>query len=184
MIGGHGYLLGDEGGAFWIGRRALEDVLRSAESRGLAGDPAALAGAAERRFGPLEDLHVRLYGLDRPVHAIAEFARDVCAAADAGDVAAHAILREAAAELVLLAAAAVRAAGPDGPVPLALGGRLLGEGSALRRELDHALSRSHLDVVLRSADADGAEGAVMLGLRDDPGRYAILVHRWPEGRTA
>ena len=34
MIGGHGYLLGDEGGGFWIGRAGLRAVLRSLDGRG------------------------------------------------------------------------------------------------------------------------------------------------------
>ena len=34
IIGGHGYLLGDEGGAFWIGREGLRAVLRALDGRG------------------------------------------------------------------------------------------------------------------------------------------------------
>lgn len=34
VIGGHGYLLGDEGGGFWLGQRGLGAVLRASEGRG------------------------------------------------------------------------------------------------------------------------------------------------------
>ena len=176
VLGGHGYLLGDEGGAYWIGRRGLNAVLRSVDGRGAAD---ALAGAAERRYGSLGDLHVRLHTIDRPVNAIAQFAPDVLHAADTGDPAAGLIVADAARELLLLVRAGAGAAG-DGRerVPIALGGRLLAEGSALRRMLDGLLTRLDIPVAARTADASGLDGAVLLGLATDAGRYGSLVHRW------
>ena len=43
IVGGHGFLLGDEGGAFWIGRRALAAILRAREGR----DPRASRPVAD-----------------------------------------------------------------------------------------------------------------------------------------
>lgn len=182
VLGGHGYLLGDEGGAYWIGRRGLNVVLRGVDRRGAAD---ALATAAERRYGPLGDLHVRLHSIDRPVHAIAQFAPDVLDAADIGDPAAGLIVADSARELLLLARAGVSAVG-DGQahVPLALGGRLLAEGTALRRMLDDLLARIDVPVAVRTADATGLDGAVLLGLASDASRYGSLVHRWQEGAAA
>ena len=45
IIGGHGFLLGDEGGGFWIGSRGLNAVLRAADGRG---EPTALTGGGDR----------------------------------------------------------------------------------------------------------------------------------------
>ena len=154
-------------------------------AHGRGGIPAAkrlrggLAQAAERRFGPLDEIPSRLHAIERPVDAIAAFAQDVFEAFDEADHVAVEVVDDAAAELVLLVAAASRWAGADqATVPLALGGRLLTEGTPLRRRLDEGLARAHLAVSARTADRSPVEGAVMLGLRDNPGRYGGLVHRW------
>jgi glucosamine kinase len=181
IIGGHGFLLGDEGGGFWIGRRALAAVFRAREGRDTRGESAGgrLTQAAELRFGPPDKIPARLHAIDRPVDAIATFAQDVFEAFNEADHLAVEVVDDAAAELVLLIAAASHWAGADqATVPLALGGRLLTEGTPLRRRLDEGLARAHLEVSPRTADRSPVEGAVMLGLRDSPGRYGGLIHRW------
>ena len=149
ILGGHGFLLGDEGGGFWIGRRALAAVLRAREGRDPRDEPAGpgLVQAAERRFGPLDEIPARVHTIERPVDAIAGFAQDVFEAFDAADHVAVGVVDDAAAELVLLVAAAARWAGADqATVPLALGGRLLTDETPLRRRLDEGLARAHLAV--------------------------------------
>jgi glucosamine kinase len=180
LIGGHGYLLGDEGGGFWIGRRGLAAVLRAREGRG---PTTALSEHAERRFGPLDDLHVRLHDTERPVHAIAGFAPDVLEAAVGGDDVADAIVDEAAQELMTLAHAGAAWVGVEAP-PLALGGRLLAAGSELRRRLDVLLAASSLDVEPRDAAGTALDGALALGLATDPNRYRTRVHIWRAGPVA
>jgi glucosamine kinase len=178
IIGGHGYLLGDEGGGFWIGRRGLRAVLRSADGRG---PHTALSGPAQRRFGALDDLPIRLHAADRPVNTIAQFAPDVLEAAAAGDAAASDIVGEAAQELLLVARTGAAWAGDRAvTVPLALGGRLLQPGTELRRRLLDLLARARLPIAPRSADASALDGAVRLGLAGDPHAYAGLVHTWSE----
>jgi len=188
IVGGHGFLLGDEGGAFWIGRQGVRAALRSGDGRGA---PTSLTGAAERRFGALADLHVRLHDAQRPVNTIARFAPDVLAEAAAGDEVAGGILNEAAQELVLLARAGAAWAGREragaadrsGPVPFALGGRLLEPGSELRQRLDHLLAGESIDIAVRSADASPLDGALKLGLSGDASAYHGLVHLWTEGAS-
>lgn len=194
MISGHGYLLGDEGGGYWIGREGLRAVLRSLDGRDR---PTALAEAAARRFDGLADLGERLHSTSRPVNRIAQFAPDVLAAADAGDAVAAAIADDAALELATLVMAGVEAARggkaadgaagePGGHVPVALGGRLLAPDSPLRRRLVASLARRLPSVVPRSADGSALEGALLLGAARDPGRYDAMVYRWagPEHRWA
>jgi glucosamine kinase len=182
ILGGHGYLLGDEGGAYWIGRLGLNAALRAGEHRAPA---TTLRAAAAARFGHLEDLHVRLHDAQRPIREIASFAPDVLAAADDGDGAAHAIVVDAASELaatVVAGAIWCRETHPGGAgaYPAALGGRLLEPGTALRRELDAALVAGRAPLAPRTADASPLDGAILLGLAPAH-RYGSLVHRWPGG---
>jgi glucosamine kinase len=180
IIGGHGYLLGDDGGGFWIGRAGLRAVLRGEDGRGPA---TSLKEAAHRRFGNLDDLHVRLHDQPRPVNEIGQFAPDVMDAADANDRIALGIVDEAARELLALAAAGARWVGGVG-VPVALGGRILAPGTAVRRRLDRLLGDSTLSLVPRSAEASPLEGAMLLGQDELAGRYGKLVHIWPHGAAS
>ena len=182
IIGGHGFLLGDEGGGFWIGSRGLNAVLRAADGRG---KPTALTAAAIDRFGSLADLHVRLHDADRPVDAIGRFAPDVLEVSAAGDPVASGIADDAAQELVLLIAAGIaHVHGPHGDttedVATALGGRLLAPGAPLRLRLEDALGRARLPVVARTADGSALDGALLIGLSAQP-PYAALLHRWHRG---
>ena len=182
VVGGHGYLLGDEGGAFWIGREGLRAALRASEGRGPS---TALGELAVRRFGALDSLPVRLHDDARSIDAIARFATDVLSAAGNDDVAAR-IVAEAAAELhgVIGAAAAIAGvAGTDERVPVGLGGRLLTEPTPLRDALDARLAADPT-IVARTADATPLDGAMLLGMQPTPGRYAPLVHTWRPGDPA
>jgi N-acetylglucosamine kinase-like BadF-type ATPase len=175
IVGGHGYLLGDEGGAFWIGRAGIAAVLRAREGRG---PETALTARVSDRFGILDDLAERIHGLGRPVDAIARFAPDVLAVAELGDAAATTIVESATDELVSVVRAALEGMGPPPPlVPVALGGRLMA-GGLLRRRLEAALERSVMTAHARSADGTPLDGAALLGMEPDPGRYGELVYRW------
>jgi N-acetylglucosamine kinase-like BadF-type ATPase len=177
VIGGHGFLLGDEGGGFWIGREGLRAVLRAEDGRSPS---TPLAGPASSRFDGLDDLAARLHAADRPVDAIARFAPDVLAAAESGDGVASAVVDGAVDELVVLVRAAVAAVGDVEAVPVALGGRLL-TNTPLRRRLVDALARSVPEADVRAADGSPLDGALLLGAAESPGRYADLVHVWVRG---
>jgi N-acetylglucosamine kinase-like BadF-type ATPase len=181
IIGGFGYLLGDEGGAFWIGREGLRAVLRAAEDRGPA---TTLAGLAVGRYGRLDGLPVRLHDTSRRVEAIAAFAVDVLEAAHRDGVAAT-IVQDAATELhAVVRAGASIARGHDAirRVPVALGGRLLDHATPLRIALDARLDDDGT-VDARTADHSPLDGAFLLGAQATPGRYSPLVNVWP-GREA
>jgi glucosamine kinase len=180
VLGGHGYLVGDEGGAFWIGREGLRAALRAADGRGPA---TSLVQAATARFGGLADLGIRLHSAARPVNDIAHFAPDVLRVADAGDDVAARIAQTAAEELVILVRAAVAVArrgssGPGTAVPVGLGGRLLAEGRSLRRRLDAQLAGEDMGAAVRTADGTSLDGALALGALPDAGRYRSMVHIW------
>jgi N-acetylglucosamine kinase-like BadF-type ATPase len=181
VFGGHGFLLGDDGGAYWIGREAIRAALRAHE--GMA-PPTALVSLIEQRLGPLEGLPTRVHSAARPVNEIARLAPDVLSIADAGDPEAARIADSTARELENIAVAAstwIHAG--EAPVPVALGGRLIEPGSPLRRRLDLMLDAVP-GIAARSAAGSPLDGALQLGLAGDPGRYAPLVHVWHVGQPA
>jgi N-acetylglucosamine kinase-like BadF-type ATPase len=102
---GHGNRLGDDGGGYWIGRRGLAAALRTRDGR--PGGSPELLRRAEARFG--ERIVATVYDVDDPVAVIADFARDVAAAANEGDELAASIWADAARELAATALAAARA---------------------------------------------------------------------------
>jgi glucosamine kinase len=176
ILGGHGYLLGDEGGGYWIGREGLRAVLRATEHRA---EPTALVAAAAGRFGAIDHLDVRLHDAPRPVDSVARFAADVLEAS-AVDPVARRIVAAAALELRDLVLAAAGRIG-TAVVAVGLGGRVL-ESGPLRAALDDLL-RAEPSVAARSADRTPLEGAMLLARSADPGPYAPLVHVWRAGEA-
>jgi N-acetylglucosamine kinase-like BadF-type ATPase len=109
-VGGHGFLLGDEGGGYWIGREAVRAALRAADG---TGPPTALIAVVERTFGSLAgaEQEVHRHPTDRGL--LSRLVPDVAAAADAE---AARILAGAAAYLAELAEAVRTRLGTDLPV--------------------------------------------------------------------
>jgi N-acetylglucosamine kinase-like BadF-type ATPase len=171
-VDGDGFLLGDAGGAFWIGARGVGAVLQERDGRGPA---TALAAACDARYGYHRDLAAHLHSLPRPVDEIAHFAVDVQAAAVAGDALAAAIISAAADELVAAAVAAA-ATWRNGPARVALSGRVVGEGTALRTALLPRLREAGLEV--RDAAGSPLEGSLRLASAAEPGPYDHLITYW------
>jgi N-acetylglucosamine kinase-like BadF-type ATPase len=144
--GGRGILIDDAGSAFWIGREALNLVLRQRDV-----DPAATSPLAAGLFAAIgsdawEDIRAHVYGGGRT--AVAMLARAVAAADDAG---ARVLLHRAGAELARLAEALVAR---EGARPVAL----LGRAATLHPAILAGFSAAspQLDVQLQSPDAAAA----------------------------
>jgi N-acetylglucosamine kinase-like BadF-type ATPase len=105
--GGWGYVLGDEGSGYWIGRHALRAVVRHADGRGSA---TSLTPLVLRHFGVLSAAALinEIYHEDMSPHLIAAVATCVQQAHSEGDSVAAQILARAADELVEAAAAVTR----------------------------------------------------------------------------
>ena len=101
--GGWGYVLGDEGSGYWMGRLALRAIVREADGRG---QPTRLTPLVLAHFGVgrPEELLQTVYGEDFKPAAVAALAVQVQKARDEGDEVAGAILDRAAQELVVAAA--------------------------------------------------------------------------------
>lgn len=127
--GGWGWLADDEGGGYWLARRGLAAACAGLDGRG----PATTLGQRAAAFFQAADLRTALATLQGPAHDrahVAAFAREVIAAAEAGDAAAGRCRTEAVEALFDLAQAAHRRlaaqsqTGCEGEFPLSLVGGL------------------------------------------------------------
>lgn len=129
LVGGWGYLLGDEGSGFWLGLEGLRAVVRAADGRA----PATALSAAllgELHFAEPRDLISWLYRADTPrTPEIARLAGHVLAAAERGDAVACQLIDRAADELALAARAVIRALNMRQPAIAFAGGLLSAENS-------------------------------------------------------
>lgn len=174
-VDGDGFLFGDAGGGWWIGRAAVEAALRDTDGRASA---PGLAAAVRARFGA--DLHAAAWGLyaePAAVDLVARLAPDVIALAGEGDPGAVPIVRRAAEELAASTAAAASAL--EGRVPVAVTGRLLDPSGALGRHFAAALATALPRADLRPALGGPLDGAVTIAL-DGPGIHSSLIHTYRE----
>ncbi|OWA01273.1 ATPase [Streptomyces sp. CS159] len=173
-VDGWGPLLGDDGSGARIGTAGLRAALRAHDGRGPA---TSLLNAAAGLFGDPERLPARVGRDGNPARTAASFAPEVARAADAGDVVASAIVRDAAADLAETVLAAAGRITPDGgPLPLAVTGGLTGLGPALMVPLTDAISGAGSRVRLMSPLGDPLDGARLLAL-DRATPHARLVVR-------
>jgi glucosamine kinase len=98
-VGGHGYLLGDEGSAYHIGQRAVVDELRAAD-RGHA--ESGLGGRTLRELGMTDWEELQLAVYRGPDQVFPRVFRVVAASAQDGDKTARGLLEVGAFELAAL----------------------------------------------------------------------------------
>jgi N-acetylglucosamine kinase-like BadF-type ATPase len=167
--GGWGYILGDEGSGYWIGRRALAAVVRHADGRGPATALTALV-LEHFRVRSVNDLVQEVHLRDPRRHRVASLGGAVQAAIDEGDPVAREILDEGARDLASMALSVAERLQMRGVVfPFILVGGVLKAVPALRERLVARLEdvaprgRAHLLTV------EPAVGAVKLALAEARG---------------
>lgn len=155
-VDGWGHIMGDAGSGYWIGREALDAVMRAYDGRGPRTD---LRTVAEARWPDLGRAYIDLQSSADRVAVVASFAADVARLADAGDAVAQRISTRAGAELALSVETAVRRVGADRTEAevCAIGGVLR---SAFVREAFATHLTAHLPLARivepRGAGLDGA----------------------------
>jgi N-acetylglucosamine kinase-like BadF-type ATPase len=174
--GGWGYMLGDEGSGYWIGRAALRAVLREADRRGPA---TALTSLLLNYYGVgrAQDLIHQVYAATlRPV-AIAALAQCVMTAFDQGDEVATGILRGAADQLESSALSVARRLDLVGSeYPFVLSGGIFRAVPWLEKELARRLPLGSPHSRTLLLDVEPATGAVRLALAEAHGSYAVPVY--------
>ncbi len=157
QVDGRGYWLGDDGGGSWIGRLALRHVLDSVAGQGF---PTSLVAAAEARYGDLARLPGTLTAGDQVATTTAAFARDVVAAAEAGDRTALQVLDAAGAALARTLEQAAALSGTDRVT--AVGGL-----AGVPLLLDRLRRRLPDDLTWTEPAGTSLDGAVLLAERTD-----------------
>ncbi|MDR3080922.1 MAG: ATPase [Streptomyces sp.] len=174
---GHGWLLGDDGAGFWLGRQGLRATLRALDAR----EPLGVLGAriVESLLGEgphpsgealREELILAAYA--GPPVRLAGLSRAVGSARDAGDTEATDIMGRAT---QLLSSLALRAqeAGGDAAAPLVLAGGVVAALSQMGHGLRAALAGHDLHIA-----RDGLGGATWLALHTlDPALATEEAHR-------
>lgn len=164
IAGGFGYLLGDEGSAYDIGRRAIVAAARAGDGRAGA---TALEGIVRDAFGLAEMREITRvvyragFGRDR----ISLLAPRVVEAALAGDETAATIVRTAGEELALAAVAVLRRLEPVGPVAVYPTGGVFGAGPPITDPFRRGLAAGWPAAEVRPPHFPPAVGSLILARR-------------------
>lgn len=179
--GGWGYVLGDEGSGYWIGRLALRAVVRHADGRGRVTSltPRLLSHFGVRKAAELiNKVYHDRGGEDLSPRAIATLARYVQDSRAEGDLVAAGILNQAADELMTAATAVMtRLELTDTPFTFVLAGGMFHAVPWLCDHMQLQLpALAHHSRVIR-LDEEPALGAVRLALADARGGATLPVYR-------
>ncbi|MEW1837084.1 BadF/BadG/BcrA/BcrD ATPase family protein [Nonomuraea angiospora] len=205
QVDGWGYLYGDAGSGFWIGRRGLDAAFRGFDGRA---EPGPLTERARAVFGDLGGLPERLYLAPDAVARIARFAvhvlelagdpgrvvepvgdpgRAVEGAGDSGrvvepvgdrsrpDPTARAIAEEAARELAGTVAAAARCFTKEAAAVPVAWTGRLLRDPGLRAGFEAELARLLPQATLRPPAGDSLAGAALLAASTGPSRYQSMI---------
>ena len=159
--GGWGYLLGDEGSAYWLGHAAVRQGIRAVDGRGPS---TSLFERISRRLQVEEPsgLVEWFYGQSNTRERVAELASVVEEAATEGDEAASSLLDQAAQHLARAARSVSRQLSFPGAYPVVLAGGAFRACPSLYRRI-----RGSLDLpaaLVQKLEAEPATGAVRLAL--------------------
>jgi len=170
--GGWGYLLGDEGGGFWIGRAALHAVVRQFDGRGPV---TLLTPMILEHLGlstPSELIH-EIYHRDVHRHTIAGIAGLVQPAMVQRDAIAGEILTRAGVELASAAASVIARLEMRGDAfPTVLAGGIFRAIPWLVDDVTGRLSEIAPRTFVRPLDVEPAIGAVRLAIAAAHGSFA------------
>ena len=156
-VDGWGHLVGDAGSGYWIGRAALDAVLRAYDGRGPG---TALSAPVTADFPELDQMYLALQGDPDRVRRIASYARVVADLA-ASDEVAGAIVARAATELAESVATALERVGAARDAPVCPLGNVF-RGKSLAARFAASLEARRPQVRLVAPAGNGLDGAALL----------------------
>ena len=159
-VDGWGYIIGDAGSAFWLGRHGLDAVMRAHDGRG---ELTLLSDTIGNDFDDIEAAYLELHADPLMVSRIARYSAKVTAAAEAGDHVSRDICMRAARELVHSTVTGLRQAkltDADCPAVGLLGG-------VMKSQLIHTAIVEEISVTMPGARivellGEGLDGAAAL----------------------
>jgi N-acetylglucosamine kinase-like BadF-type ATPase len=181
-VGGWGYIFGDDGSAFALGRAGVHAALHARDG---TGPETVLVDRIPPAIGmDVQAIPMAFYEgrLDRA--QVASLSPVVTAAATAGDVVARRLVDRAATSLADLVAAVIRRlTWPEGATPVAPVGGVFDAGPIVFKPLRLALAAAAPGAVLVPPRYEPAAGALLLALRSGgvthtPERLALLAATW------
>ena len=175
--GGWGFVLGDEGSGYWIGRSAIRAVLREADRRGPETKLTPLLLKHFQVNRPQDIIHEVYQGQLRPT-TIAALAKCVNTAFTEGDAVAIGILRACADQLESFGMSVANRLELVGtPIPFILSGGIFRAVPWLHEELERRLPLASPKSVVKLLDIEPACGAVLLALEEARGGAPIPVYK-------
>ena len=144
QFGGWGYLLGDGGGGYSIGRSALRNVLSEFERTDSLSDFSAQIMNHFKVMNP-EEIITKVYSAENSQMLISSCAELVSSLALSGDKEAIAIIDEAASSLYNLMVNAIESNKINPPINIALAGSVLGLNSPVQFKFKEIASKSSME---------------------------------------
>lgn len=168
QIGGWGYLLGDEGSGYDIGRHAIKSVLQDLSNNE---SPSSFSRKLMLFYGleKQENLISIIYSSPNPSKLIASCAKFVCEQADANDPEALVIVEETTSSLVQYALQAVKLINrtPLEHYKVALAGGIFRNNSVVYRKFSEKIKEKGLNFDYVKQELEPAAAAILYALRQD-----------------
>jgi N-acetylglucosamine kinase-like BadF-type ATPase len=175
--GGWGWLLGDEGSAYAIGRAGLRAALYASDKMGPA---TALEALFKQHFGlvSLQDVKRIIYAPDFGARGLAALAAIVSQAVEQGDLMAGQIIDQAGAALARQVVAVVQKLEFDAlPVPVAPLGGAFDHVIGLRRAFANAVAAAGEPLLIVQPQLPAVLGAVIMALKQAEADLASILPR-------
>lgn len=164
QIGGWGYILGDEGSGFDIGKKAIRKTVAEWQAKKW---PSFMTKQLLEFYNvrDTEELLSMLYSKTNPQNLISSCAKLICEQSKKNDSDALEIVKSAAKSLLKLALAAVEQIKINPPYELALTGSILDESSAVFNEFKKLAQEERIGFKVVKPDLSPEAGAVLNSIK-------------------
>lgn len=163
--GGWGHRIGDEGGAYWIGKRAIQSVLKALDGRE---HETLLSELILEKLGlsKIEDLYNWIYSASYSVEKLGSLAVVVDEANKRGDIVSKRILNAAAEELTLLVETILKKIDiHEGGFKLILQGGVLHHNTNIRNQVLQRIQQKYDKVEIIMTSEEPIQNIIKRGLK-------------------